>query len=89
MSSPSLADIVRLITDGSELGSTLADQMYKKVNEILDQRVASYKASFAEEGTNDLDAMKWAIATHFTHQSIDHGLTSALLIAAIYRMARQ
>jgi hypothetical protein len=86
--SKSLADIVQLIKDGTEQGSNLADKLYKQINIILDERVATHKARFAEEGTTDFDAIKFCIATHFTRENIDHDMTAALLIAAIYRLAR-
>ena len=66
-----------------------ADQLYKRVNQMLNERILHHRILFAEEGTRDFDAIKFVLATRFIETSYDPAIVAALAIAGIYRLARQ
>jgi hypothetical protein len=81
--------IVDLIQREDPRGHDIADKLYKKVNDILDNRIEHNKQIFAEQGTHDFDAAKFCVGAQFLQNEVDPGLTAAMLVAAIYRLARQ
>jgi hypothetical protein len=83
------ADILQLLLSGHPSGEPIADAIYKRINETLDERVAMHKQLFAEEGTQDFDAVKFVMASEFIQRNVDPGMIAGLAIAGIYRLARQ
>lgn len=70
-------------------GLEMADDMYKKMVDILDSQVTHQRAVFAEEGTIDLDAIKFVAVADFLQNNIDPGVVAGIAAASIFRLARR
>jgi hypothetical protein len=68
---------------------SVIDKIYKQANNILDERVTTYKQIFTQQGTTDFDAMDFVLAANFIQQNVDPAMVAALAIVGIHRLARQ
>lgn len=83
-----LDHVQQLLLSNQTNAPDVADSLYKRINQLLDERVEHHRHKFAEQGTTDFDAISFVFAANFIHHNVDPEVIATLLIASIYRLAR-
>jgi hypothetical protein len=83
-------DSAWLDATASQHTAQVADALYAKCNNYIDDIVAGLKTDMANRGSVDMDPISWCNTQRWFRTKVpDLGFTRALAVTALYRLARQ